>query len=656
MDKLSPNAEGIRRRLSGETVVGRRPEPTLLTDMELGALAVLVWGPGKTRDAPLAYRLIELLRAREPLFDEETAVAALEALDASAAEGSRASENPVVSWMQEAAAKIIVGCAAGLSSALGAPLLRLVKRGLDGEPSHLGTALRSCAGLQPVEHPDPLVQRELSFVGRLLAPRDRIVMARLCSGWAYGVDDDELTPRGADPVALIPGYLDLARTIVEEALAHVSAIHSGRVPYSPDKAFSVHAAQVLRRALLAGLDQDASWALGAAGRLFAGVSIAPQAEVKTVPSQSAATAIAKAIAERPSIELVAELKSTISSIRHAGVKKKASTFLKTAERRLAEREDFLLHLDERTEVPKSMRATVVRSLEALLLRREPLPFEVWRQGMMTHHSVAQLAGALVWRIAREPVLPHRDGKQWMFLQADGQPVELAAGPVWLWHPLGSPAEAEDFRRLIVSRKLHQPFNQVFRETYSEASVPQLLSPDLDVSTLLGLARSQGWTFSPDRNLVRRRGPLRIELDVGQPYPGAAGITRCRSIQLLAAEDGKPCSISREDPLLVSECLRAVDLLISVSAFAVSEEGIEPASARARQAALLAMLGDDRSRGTPYVEGRYVRAGDVSISIATGRAMRAGAEVEIPDADNARMTLPYPDEILRRVVAGVNHLA
>ena len=60
----------------------------------------------------------------------------------------------------------------------------------------------------------------------------------------------------------------------------------------------------MRSALQAGLDQDAEWALDAAIPLLVGVSVAPDEKVKTVPSQSAAIALAKAIAERPSAPLI----------------------------------------------------------------------------------------------------------------------------------------------------------------------------------------------------------------------------------------------------------------------------------------------------------------------------------------------------------------
>jgi hypothetical protein len=245
---------------------------------------------------------------------------------------------------------------------------------------------------------------------------------------------------------------------------------------------------------------------------------------------------------------------------------------------------------------------------------------------------------LVWSVAGRSVL-HAQG----FLDVDGQRCEPSPGPVTLWHPLGA-TDADAWRTLVLERGIAQPFNQVFRETYSEASVDALLSAELDVRTLLGLARSQGWALHHDGVLVRRIGRVRVSLGMGRIYPGASGTTRCGGVQVFDPAGG-PARM--DDPKLVSECLRAVDLLVSVSAFALAPT-IDTATARARQAVLSKLLGD-------HVDGRSVRVADVSISIATGRATREGAEIEVPPSNSATV-LPYPDEILRRIVTAVNHFS
>lgn len=656
MTTLSPNAEAIRHWLSGVAVIGPRPVPDELTDAELGALAALVWCPDCPGDASLAYDLREALRRRAPVFDEDAAIGALQALARSAMEAGEEREPGVDRWMEDAAAKVVAGCGAGLTPTVRSSLEELVSCGLRGVPSPVAAALQSCLGREPEQHPDPFVRRERGFMCRLPDVRDRIAMAQLCSGWRYGVDDEELTPRGADPLALLPGYLALAEDTVRDALAHVRRIHAGREPYAADKAFSVDGAQAVRNALLAGLDQDAPWALEAAAPLFAGVSLAPNDEAKTVPSQSAAIAFAKTIAERPSIGLVADLEAAVRKIRHAGVKRKCLRFVKTAQRRVFERDDFLLELEPGARIPKSMSGTVTRALELLLLPNRSVPFEAWRSHLLGHAAVARLAAALVWRFeGQASALPVRRGKGWSFENAQGQPVHPADGPVSLWHPLDEDSDAAQWRVAVARRGIEQPFNQVFRETYSATSIASLLEPELDVRTLVGLARAQGWLLQPGGLLVRRIGDVRIQLEAGRAYPGATGSTRCYSVLLLRGASRQPLDFAAEDAKLVSECMRAVDLLVSVSAFALSPNEAESASAQARRAALVAMLGTDPSDTKPYVDGRRVRVGEVSISIATGRATRDGAELEEQPNDGATV-VPYPDDILRRIVTTLNRVS
>lgn len=648
MVEFSPNAETIRRRLVGMSVIGRA-DVAELTNVELGTLAALVWRPESCEPGNLASEVFEALREANPVFDEDSAVAALESLGESAAEPVIDSTPGVLRWIEEAAAKVILGCGAGLTPRVRSGLSSLVQHGFHEARRAMADALRSCVGETSADDADALVARERSFLCALEDPRDRIVMARVCDAWTYGDDDEVSTPRGADPLALLPGYLDLASRIVRDALEHVRSIQDGRTPYVADKAFTVGGAQVVMRALQAGLDQDVAWALDAAGPLFAGVAVAPGSKAKTVPSQSAATAFAKAIAERPAVRVVAQMKRTLGEIRHAGVKKKAARFAKTAERRLLERDDFLVEMDPSVEVPKSLESAIVRAFEVLLVRTEPMAFERFER-LLGHDVLGRVASGLVWIVGGVAVVPVREGGRWMFVGADGETVEAVRGAVSLWHPFDG--EVDAWRRIVLDRGIAQPFNQVFRETYSEASLQWFVGVDLDVRTLLGLARSQGWVLREGGVLVRRVGDLRTHVTIDSVFPGATGITRCWAVDIFA-QGREPASIGDRDPRIVSECIRGIDLLVGVSAFAVASER-EMGTARARVEVLSRMIGDDPAAGA-HVDGRYVRIGDVAISIATGVVRRGGAEIEVPPRGGVTV-LPYPDEVLRRIVMAVNGLA
>jgi hypothetical protein len=634
------------------SVVGPEPDLATLSEKELGALAALIWeAEGRDR---IATQLRSALQQRAPQFDTPSAQAALETLTRKARSGVGEREAWVVEWIQRAAAQVIAGCSDPDDPDLRLALQELLAEGPPKNLAPLGAVLLSCAGRAIPTHDDELAQRERSFLCGLQSLRDRITGARACGGWVFGVDDDELTPRGADPLALLPGYLEFAADIVATAVERVKNIQSGAVPYSPDKAFTVDGAQVVRRALLAGLDQEQPWALSAAIPLLTGVSKAPDPKVKTVPSQSLSVAIAKAIAERPSSALIAAMSAEISTVRHAGLKAKVARFHQTGQRRLFEHDDFLLDLDPHSKLPKALAAAVVRALEALLVRGDSVPFDAWQARILDGKAASNHAASLIWRFDDVgAALPVRIGRAWSFVDAQGQPLAAPQGRVRLWHPLEAGSQAESWRRLVIDRNIAQPFNQAFRETYAVDGLAEWLGLPLDANTLMGLSRSQGWLLRYD-TLVRRIGHYRAELGVLGIFPGAEGERSCTGLQVFRKADSEPLDLSKEDPIAVSECLRAVDLLVSVSTFALNpDRAYEPHTARARRAALVGLLGEDPSHGGAYVEGRNVRQGDVTISIATGRASRRGEELAPTSDTDAVFIIPYPDPTLRRIVARIN---
>jgi hypothetical protein len=94
--------------ITGVPVVGREPDMDQLTDRELGVLASSAWLPHV--DTAKHWNLLKLLRERTPVFDAESAAAALVALSESAKAKAEPGKPAVMDWMLGAAAQVITGC------------------------------------------------------------------------------------------------------------------------------------------------------------------------------------------------------------------------------------------------------------------------------------------------------------------------------------------------------------------------------------------------------------------------------------------------------------------------------------------------------------------------------------------------------------------
>nr|MDT0525487.1 hypothetical protein [Streptomyces sp. DSM 41633] len=133
-------------------------------------------------------------------------------------------------------------------------------------------------------------------------------------------------------------------------------IYEGTEPFVADKAFTAADARVIERAALVALTLDADWA-EPIPRILGRAAIAPRAAAKSAPSQAAAFALARAIMAAPTPESVAGLADTTRDVRHAGIKKKFTRYVKEARRAIGGRPDVALRLPFDTAPSKAQLTT-----------------------------------------------------------------------------------------------------------------------------------------------------------------------------------------------------------------------------------------------------------------------------------------------------------
>ena len=228
--------------------------------------------------------------------------------------------------------------------------------------------------------------------------------------------------------------------------------------------------------------------------------------------------------------------------------------------------------------------------------------------------------------------------------------------------------------------------------------------ELQLRTLTGLARREGWSLAAaEGRLERRFADVYAAFAVGASvYPGVSGSAPSGDLQFHGWRNGDwvPLTLGEVPPLVFSEACRAVDLLVSASAFAVDDRdqfgsltvadlgvrlrsdgspapvparqhpgvtrrnrlralGERPLGAMAamRRRALALALAPLVEAGRVAIEARHVRVGAATVHLATGRVVENGAALALePPAAKVSLAavpwLPYDEVLLQGIVDSV----
>jgi hypothetical protein len=219
---------------------------------------------------------------------------------------------------------------------------------------------------------------------------------------------------------------------------------------------------------------------------------------------------------------------------------------------------------------------------------------------------------------------------------------VAGGDIRLWHPvLADEAERAAWRGRIWAENLVQPFRQVFREFYRSVdegnpAIREFEGFMVDLKPFLGLASAQGWRSDRNDGMVRRFGASSVILAVnGALYPGAEGHAETGRVSIRMGSPATPIAPADMPPALFSEIMRAVDLLVSITAVEQIDEErqVRPRwrsgsfDAIAVRRVVLEHVYADEPR--VLIEGRHARVGAFDVHLATGRVTGHGEPVVTP---------------------------
>ncbi len=672
---------------------GVDPDLTRVTDEELGdllavACPLLADQKGNGPPTRIAHAVAAAARERSPLFSPSACLQLFAAL---------ADAAPEATFGQTVAVGALLRCTGPLPAGLADPAAILARQDSDGR-RYVRLALAKLA--------DDSVEADIAGQLRKQLAGDPLALAELdavlildAAGRAVVAEADRHPPRTLAPLpdiidrlAAAPGYLTFARDALEAADARVADIQDGRAAYEADKAFTVAEADVLWRVCQVALLRDEPWLGDLLHRLLPGVTVAPTA-ARTAPSQSASIVLAQAVSAWPTPEAVGAVREAKRLVRHAGLAKKLDRLVRTAEQGLARRPTVALRLPGPGAPTRAQMTTLARALEAGFPLDTTYRYDRWQADLAGHPHLGDLTGRLVWDVQTRPgqwlaVLPvpvageHRP----VLTDAVGEPVPTPEPQtaVRLWHPCRATAqERAAWRDRIVKLRLAQPFRQAFREHYIHSSYDMFAGHVVAITPLLGLATRQGWCgHHLDGVLHREFGPWRVELAVSGAslFPGASGFGDVGALHLHRRDGSQwsPASFADAPPVLVSEALRGVDLLVSVAGFGVEhDDGLRrddrrwellsrlagrPLSetGRMRRAALERVLA-----GLPPGAGirfgpHHVHVGPYAVHLDTARVTRDGDPVTVDPPGTAPAVavpwLPYDEHLLERITHTVVNLA
>ncbi|NTX28649.1 DUF4132 domain-containing protein [Burkholderia pyrrocinia] len=498
-------------------------------------------------------------------------------------------------------------------------------------------------------------------------------------------------------------YVEFARDALTEAARQVSAIHAGTVQYEADRAFTTDDAQVIARAARVAAYRDEAWLRPLIGPLLTGVCVAPTA-AKTAPSQSLAIALGHAVETIPTPESVRALRDALAAVRHAGVHKKLTRNLKPAERALGERPHTALRMTLDAKPDKKQLAMLAACMEAGFWQPMTLGHAEWRERLVDAPAGAAFSARMIWQARSsdgsiQSFMPDIAKGKVVLRDAAGHVCDIAEdSDIRLWHPLLADADERlAWQQAIVGRALRQPARQAFREYYVPADGDAAASDSamfeghvLSSRPLLGVARREGWSIRAyDDGLVREFGDVRATFLVdARLYPGSESHGTSRRLHFERRHERRwvPLPIGEIDRVVFSEVARAVDLLVSVSAFALDDDATRAAAAalavdpvrqrdldaerrqrlnqlsdlplgvmaRHRKHVLSLVFADAIAQGRMTIDERHVRVGAWSVHCATGRVTRDGEPVDTateppPSPLRAVPWLPYDETLLQRIV-------
>ena len=250
------------------------------------------------------------------------------------------------------------------------------------------------------------------------------------------------------------------------------------------------------------------------------------------------------------------------------------------------------------------------------------------------------------------------------LNAEGEKVALKADDkLLIAHPshLFYAVQWDLYQKYLFDKELKQPFKQVFRELYiptkdeletsnrSERYQGHQVQPQKTVALL----RSRGWTVNYEEGLQRvyHKEGFRATIYAAADWytPSDVEAPTLEYVVFYNLKDGKEVPMKEINPVIFSEVMRDVDLVVSVAHVGgvdpeASHSTMQMRGALARESARLFKLDNVE------VKERYILVktehGDYSLHLGSGMISKSGLQINVVAVQSqhrGRVFLPFVDD-------------
>jgi hypothetical protein len=306
---------------------------------------------------------------------------------------------------------------------------------------------------------------------------------------------------------------------------------------------------------------------------------------------------------------------------------------------------------------KEQRRRTQEKLEEVMVNRYVFGFGD-AKNLMEHPVVAPLLKKLVLVSLNDDGCPQKSG-----FYGDLKGLEDKS-PIRVAHPydlfiLGTWL---DLQRLAYRRKLVQPFKQIFRELYpinddekeARTASRRYAGHQVQPKKTLALLRGRGWTVDYETGLQRvyYRENLIVKLYAAADWfsPADTEEPTLETVEFLDRKTLQPVNLEKIDPVIFSEVMRDIDLVVSVA----HTGSVDPEASHSTvemRAAIIRELMDLLKIKNVIVTGRMAaikgHLGDYTVHLGSAQVHKIGRGavniLAIPSQHRGRVFLPFADD-------------